>query len=115
VWLLSGFGFGPKSFETVTVEEAARLREGGAQVVDVRETVEWRRGHIPGALHIPVHAVGRRGPAELDADRAVVLMCASGHRSTLAARTLSKLGFAEVYDVHGGMIAWRHKGLPVES
>jgi rhodanese-related sulfurtransferase len=113
VWLLSGFG--QRSFETVAVEDAARLREAGAQVVDVRETVEWRRGHIPGALHIPVHAIGRRGPAELDAGRAVVLMCASGHRSTLAAGTLTKLGFAEVYDVHGGMIAWRRKGLPVDT
>ena len=111
-WLLGGAG--AKSFERVSVGEAARLREAGAQVVDVRETVEWRRGHIPGALHIPVHSIGRRGPAELDAGRAVVLMCASGHRSTLAARTLSKAGFEKVYDVHGGMIAWRRKGLPVE-
>jgi rhodanese-related sulfurtransferase len=42
-------------------------------------------------------------------------MCASGHRSTVAARTLTKLGFAKVYEVHGGMIAWRRKGLPVET
>lgn len=112
-WQLSGRG--PKLFETVGVEDAARLREAGAQVVDVRESVEWRRGHIPGALHIPVQAIGRRGPAELDADRAVVLMCASGQRSTVAARTLTTVGFAKVYDVHGGMIAWRRKGLPIET
>ena len=112
-WLRSAFG--ARSFETVSVEDADSLRASGAQVVDVRETVEWRRGHVPGALHIPVHAIGRRGPAELDPGRAVVLLCASGHRSTVAARSLTKLGFAEVYDVHGGMIAWRRKGLPVES
>jgi len=111
-WLFGDKGHG--SFETVSVDEAARLREAGAQVVDVRETVEWRRGHIPGALHIPVHAIGRRGPAELDAARAVLLMCATGHRSTPAARSLTKAGFVKVYDVHGGMIAWRRKGLPVE-
>ncbi len=112
-WLRSGRG--AKPFATVTAESAADLRDAGAQVVDVRETVEWRRGHIPGARHIPVHAIGRRGPAELDPARAVVLMCATGHRSTVAARTLTKLGFAEVYDVHGGMIAWRRRGLPVET
>jgi rhodanese-related sulfurtransferase len=113
VWPFSGLA--SKAFETVNPEEAERLREAGAQVVDVRETVEWRRGHIPGARHIPVRAIGQRGPAELDAGKAVVLMCASGHRSTVAARTLIKLGFAKVYDVHGGMIAWRRKGLPVET
>ena len=101
------------AFETISVDEAARLRDADAQIVDVRETVEWRRGHIPGVLHIPVHAIGRRGPDELDAERPVVLMCASGHRSTLAARTLTKQGFTKVYDVHGGMIAWQRKGLPV--
>ena len=106
---------GPAGFETVSVGEAARLRKAGAQVVDVREAVEWRRGHVPGAVHIPVHAIGRRGPAELDSDRPVVLLCASGHRSTLAARTLVKRGFTKVYDVHGGMMAWHREALPVVS
>ena len=106
---------GPAAFETISVDEAARLREAGAQVVDVREAVEWRRGHVPGAVHIPVRAIGRRGPAELDPVRPVVLLCASGHRSTLAARTLTKQGFTKVYDVHGGMMAWHRKALPVVS
>ena len=105
----------PRSFETVTPAEAARLRADGAQVVDVREAIEWRRGHVPGALHIPVHAVGRRGPAELDAGRAIVVICASGHRSTFAARSLAKHGFGRVYDVRGGLAAWRRDGLPVEN
>ena len=104
-----------RSFETVTPAEAARLRGDGAQVVDVREAIEWRHGHVPGAVHIPVHAVGRRGPAELDSGRATVVMCASGHRSTFAARSLAKHGFGLVYDVRGGLAAWRRAGLPVES
>ena len=104
-----------RAFETVTPVEGARLREAGAQVVDVRETIEWRRGRVPGAVHIPVLAVGRRAPEELDTRRAVVVLCASGHRSTVAARTLAKHGFAQVYDVHGGLSAWRREGLPFET
>ena len=104
-----------RAFETVTPVEGARLREAGAQVVDVRETFEWRRGHVPGAVHIPVYAVGRRAPQELDPELAVVVVCASGHRSTLAARTLAKHGFARVYDVCGGLLAWRREDLPFEA
>jgi len=103
------------AYGTVTAAEAARLRDGGAQMVDVRATVEWRGGHVPGALHIPFHAMARRGSAELDADRPIVLVCATGHRSTLAARTLVKRGFSQVFDLRGGMIAWRRAGLPVEA
>jgi rhodanese-related sulfurtransferase len=64
---------------------------------------------------MPLRSVARRGPAELDPDRPVVVVCASGHRSKAAARTLGEHGFGRVYDVHGGLHAWRKRGLPVES
>ena len=112
-WLRSRSRSG--SFESVSASEAARLRDEGAQVVDVRETHEWRSGHIPGSLHLPLRSVAKRGPAELDPGRPVVVVCASGHRSKAAAGTLAGLGFGAVYDVHGGLHAWRRSGLPVES
>jgi rhodanese-related sulfurtransferase len=101
-------------FQTISADEAARLREAGAQVVDVREADEWRRGHIPGSLLMPLRSVAQRGPSELDRGRPVLVVCAIGHRSKAAARSLGGLGFAEVFNLHGGLAAWSRRGLPVE-
>jgi rhodanese-related sulfurtransferase len=111
-WPLSGSR--SRQFETVSADKAARLREEGAQVVDVREPEEWRRGHIPGSLLLPLRSVAQRGPSELDPGRTVLVVCASGHRSKSAARTLGGLGLTKVYDLHGGLAAWSRLGLPVE-
>jgi len=103
-----------QSFERVTPDEAARLRDAGAQVVDVREDSEWRRGHIPKSRHVPLRQVPAR-VGELDPQRPVVVVCASGHRSQTAAKMLAKLGFVEVYDLKGGLVAWQRQGLPLSG
>ncbi len=80
-------------------------------VVDVREKNEWDEGHIPGAIHVP------RGYLELRIESAVpnksahlVLYCAGGTRSVLAARTLQELGYLDVRSVRGGFTAWKDAG-----
>ncbi len=80
-------------------------------VVDVREKNEWDEGHIPGAIHVP------RGYLELRIESAVpnksapvVLYCAGGTRSVLAARTLQELGYSDVRSVRGGFTAWKDAG-----
>lgn len=80
-------------------------------VVDVREKNEWDEGHIPGAIHVP------RGYLELRIESAVpnksapvVLYCAGGTRSVLAARTLQELGYSNVRSVRGGFTAWKDAG-----
>lgn len=81
-------------------------------VVDVREAVEWDMGHIAGALHIPLgELVGRRG--EVDAHKAVTLVCAAGIRSSLAATLLRHHGYQRVYNVPEGMNGWLKAGYPV--
>jgi rhodanese-related sulfurtransferase len=82
-------------------------------VVDVRHAVEWRRGHIDGALHVPLTELRGR-LHELPRGRTIVTVCRSGHRSALAARSLRRAGF-EVENLDGGMIAWARAGLPVEK
>ena len=101
-------------FQRVTPDEAARLRDAGAQVLDVREESEWRRGHIPKSTLVPLRQLPRRA-GELDAERPVLVVCASGHRSQTAAKALTKLGFGQVYDLKGGLAAWRRQGLPLEA
>ncbi len=76
----------------------------GALLLDVRSEAEFRGGAIPGATNIPVQSLGAR-LGELDRARPVVVYCASGVRSSSAASTLRKNGFAEVHDL-GPAAAW---------
>lgn len=69
-----------------------------AQIVDVRSPGEFRMGHAPNSLNIPLGALPQR-LGDLDPTRPVVLCCATGARSSAARALLSKNGFAEVHDV----------------
>lgn len=97
----------------VDIDEARRLIKQGAVVVDVRESDEWRQGHLHEAVGIP------RGFLELrieekvpDRSTPVVLHCASGTRSLFAARALHEMGYEKVYNLVGGFNAWKDRGLP---
>ena len=99
----------------VTAEEARGRQEGGAVLVDVREPDEVAAGSPPGAERIV------RGFLELriedavpDPEAQVVLMCAGGVRSLLAASNLRELGYRNVSSLRGGFKAWKEAGLPVE-
>ena len=84
-------------------------------ILDVRESDAYAAGHVPGATHLP------RGQLELrvnqtfpDPSVEILTVCEFGKISTLAAATLSELGFARVTALDGGMAAWREQGNPVE-
>ncbi|MFI9612899.1 rhodanese-like domain-containing protein [Streptomyces sp. NPDC052023] len=87
--------------------------EGKAVLLDVRESPEWKAGHAPGALHLPLTRLvtGAALPEEVR-DRPVVAICRSGHRSRQAAELLAARG-VRATDVTGGMTAWAREGLPV--
>ena len=82
----------------------------------MRETEEWDRGHIPGAVHVPRgYLESRIDGAVADRDQPVVLYCASGQRSALAAHTLTELlGFTDVRSMTGGITLWKDRGYKVE-
>jgi rhodanese-related sulfurtransferase len=83
----------------------------GVAVVDVRTGFEYRGGHIPGAVSVPLHAVPfRLGALQPYQDREVVLVCLSGHRSRLAGLVLRLAGFRRLANLDGGMAAWRGRG-----
>ncbi len=74
------------------------------QLIDVREPDEVAEGTLPGAVNIPLGDLAARVD-ELDRDRRVVLLCRSGGRSTSAAEYLTSLGFGDVVNLAGGMLA----------
>ncbi len=88
----------------------------GAVIVDVREQHEFEESHIPGAVHVPRgHLESRIEGAAPDKDRRVVLYCASGNRSALAADTMQQLlGYSDVASMRGGITLWKDRGYEVE-
>src|SRR6201747_1894814 len=89
----------------------------GVVLVDVRESDEWDAGHIPGAKHIARGYLESRveGVVGNDRDQRVVIYCASGQRSALAANTLkSLLGYENVASMNGGITLWKDRGYDVE-
>ena len=91
----------------LTVEQLAQTGAGAPdlQLVDVRDTAELAGGSIPGSRPIPLAALNASLEA-LDPDRPVVVYCASGYRSSIAASVLSAGGFGDVSDLLGGYGAW---------
>lgn len=96
-------------------ELAARMRSGAAcLLVDVREADEVDAGMLPGARHVPRGFLELRIETLAAIDEPIVLYCASGTRSLLAARTLLDMGFKRVSSLAEGIEGWKAAGLPVE-
>ena len=89
----------------------------GAVVVDVRDNEEWDAGHIPGARHVPRSFLESRIEGTIpDRDTPIVLYCASGNRSALAAHTLEELlGYTNVSSMTGGITLWKDRGYEVQQ
>jgi molybdopterin/thiamine biosynthesis adenylyltransferase/rhodanese-related sulfurtransferase len=90
---------------------------GNAVLLDVREADEWDAGHLPGAKHIPRGYLESRVEGVIGGDREqkVVIYCASGQRSALAANTLKELlGYEDVSSMNGGITLWKDRGYDVE-
>lgn len=109
----------------ITASQARDRLERGEMdlLLDVRETDEWERGHIPGAVHAP------RGLLEWYADPSspyakpaltenrearIVVQCASGGCSLLVVQTLRQMGYPNVASMAGGFKEWSTRGFPVE-
>ena len=82
--------------------------------VDVREQNEWNLFRIPGALHVPLGSVSERA-GDIPRDRYVVIYCASGNRSAVAADMLKELGYDRVASLAGGIRGWVNAGGEVED
>jgi rhodanese-related sulfurtransferase len=106
--------FGPPTPKLTAAEVSEKMKVGKHPlVIDVRQPEEFRQGHISGAKLIPLNELHKRMD-ELPKGREIVCVCASGSRSSSAAKILMKEGYT-VFDMSGGMIAWRRAKLPVQK
>jgi molybdopterin/thiamine biosynthesis adenylyltransferase/rhodanese-related sulfurtransferase len=99
-------------------EVKATLSNGnGIVLLDVRESDEWDAGHLPGAKHVARGYLESRVEGAIGSDRSqrVIVYCASGQRSALAANTLKDLlGYENVASMNGGITLWKDRGYDVE-
>ena len=95
-------------------EASERVASGELRIVDVREQWEYARDHIPNATLTPLGQIISR-PADAITSDNVVFVCEVGQRSAVAAEMAAALGKQHVFNLEGGMQAWRTAGLPVET
>ena len=101
-------------FQRVTPQEAKRLVDGGATIVDVREPKEQvQDGRIPNSQLIPLNTLLANPRAHLKQDN-ILFMCKVGVRSAIACEMAAAVGFDKLYNLEGGIEAWKKQGLPVE-
>ena len=96
----------------VSREQAQKLVDEGAQLIDVRADHEWETGHLPGAVHIPLAELPQRA-REIDKDRPVILYCRGGNRSSMATAALADAGY-DAAKLSEGITGWEQEGLPLE-
>jgi len=109
------FSFLRRTTPEISVDELDRLlRDRAARVLDVREDWEYRRGHVPGAIHIPLGQLrGRVG--ELPRGQRILVICQSGNRSLSATDFLLTQDFEGAASVAGGTSTWARSGRRLEE
>ncbi|MGE0616996.1 MAG: rhodanese-like domain-containing protein [Bacteriovoracia bacterium] len=104
-----------KNVRELTVADVARMQDAKEKftLVDCREDLEWKAGHIPGALHIGKGVMERDIEAKIpDQSTKIVIYCGGGFRSALAADAIQQMGYRDVYSMDGGIRGWREARLP---
>jgi rhodanese-related sulfurtransferase len=96
----------------VSPSEANELISSGAEVVDVRTSVEYAAGHIPGSTHVPLADVQSEAGG-FNREKPLVLYCRSGERSGLAADAFAASGW-DAHSIEGGLLQWADEGLALE-
>ena len=92
--------------------EAVRLINAGAQLIDLRGHDAFRAGHIVNARHVPAAELEAKLD-KLDPAKPVVVYCDSGITSARSAAQLVRAGFAQVWQLNGGLAAWKRENMPV--
>lgn len=104
-----------KSGPSLSPQQAINLVNSEQGVfLDLRDSADFKQGHIVDALHIPMTKLAER-TAELEKfrDRPIVLVCKVGQQSGAAGKQLKALGFEKVYKMTGGMMEWGNLQLPL--
>ena len=99
----------------VSARDAVRNPEPGVVYFDCREPYEYALGHIPGAVFIPRGNLETKVEAAIPRESKVLIYCATGNRSALAADTMQQMGYKDVASMAGGFRDWVDAGGEVES
>lgn len=92
------------------------INHKNALILDVREQGEYDAGHVLNSKLVPLGKLKERiGELEKYRERPIVVICRSGQRSASACGLLGKQGFAQAYNLNGGIIAWQKASLPLEK
>ncbi len=102
------------TFEDISPDEAhSRLGDSETVFLDVREPYEYQNGHAPQSVNVPLGSI-QQEILQYDESTPIMLICASGNRSSMAADWLAQNGYKNVANVQGGMYSWQSSRLPVE-
>lgn len=98
----------------VSILQATQMiNQGKTVILDVREPAEFAAGHIRESRNIPLGELPKRvGELDKFKSKSVIIVCASGARSSKAASQLKHAGFNDVFSLTGGLAAWQAQGLP---
>ncbi len=102
----------------ISLEQLQQRQKRGEPflLIDVREDNEWDKGHLPGAKHLGRGVLERDVEKEIpDTHAEMVLYCGGGYRSALAAESLQKMGYDNVWSLAGGFTGWKDAKLPIET
>ncbi|MHB8172193.1 MAG: rhodanese-like domain-containing protein [Thermincolia bacterium] len=107
VLLIAGCG-GQRGYKNINVEEAKTMiaETKDLVILDVREQYEFDAGNLPGSILIPSGLL-EQNINQLDKEKTILVVCATGARSATAAAFLAEKGFAKVYNLSPGLVAWQ--------
>jgi molybdopterin/thiamine biosynthesis adenylyltransferase/rhodanese-related sulfurtransferase len=106
-----------QAVRTISLDDLKKRLEGDKRplLVDVREKDEFKAGFIPGAVHVPRGFLEMQAEQKLPEKNAeIVVYCAGGTRSAFAAKTLTDLGYTNVWSANPGFVRWKDLRYPVE-
>jgi rhodanese-related sulfurtransferase len=97
---------GVRNVSATEFTQAISEGRSSAMLIDVRESYEYKGGHISGAVNMPLSQLSSR-MKEIPADKQLLVYCQSGMRSRQAARMLARRGFTDIINLSGGIMSWR--------
>jgi rhodanese-related sulfurtransferase len=98
----------------VSSQDAIRLMNHGALVLDIRPQTEFATGHLTGARHLPSDQILNAGETlKKYKEKPVLVYCGTGSLGAAAARQLATQGFTKAFNLRGGIATWRAENLPL--
>lgn len=110
------FGGGQTAYGNLSIVDyqSNYFKKGNHVLVDVRTTGEFRDGHIPGAINIPLDQL-QANISKVPQGKPVVVVCASGNRSRTGANIVAGAGYKDVFNLQGGTMMWMMGGNKVDK